>query len=377
MDKKSVCPICGEPTNCYMGNYRKDGLCRTHAKEFKDGKIIQCQKCGKWHKTNEPCDCEKSKKEFTELPTTGFDTCVACGEKTTGYAFCKNCWYKYTNEEMLDILNKKTKQPSVITIKKENPIQPSIENQNYEKCIVCGEPTNGKPQCKNCWNETKDYCDGLDKNKDLKEFRDHYFNLKDVIFRMHDFDIVKTNCNKLIAIAITNEKSNNDTLLTSTVYKDVVRLIEVKKPKVETPIPEKVTQKDEQKTNILTAIDGHKVKSSMEQLIDDVLWNSSILHSYEPDIMEITSKNKKADWFIPIIGTGLFQGIYIEYWGMTTPQYISERKEKEELYKKYDIPYIGIEKDTPKDSNTLKTILIREISRLAEERFQFMPHWKK
>lgn len=127
----------------------------------------------------------------------------------------------------------------------------------------------------------------------------------------------------------------------------------------------------------MTAIDGHKVKSSMEQLINDVLWNSSILHSYEPDIIEITSKNKKADWFIPIIGTGPRQGIYIEYWGMTTQQYLKDRQEKEELYKTNNIPYIGIEKDMPKDSSSLKTILIREISRLAEERFQFMPHWQK
>ena len=62
---------------------------------------------------------------------------------------------------------------------------------------------------------------------------------------------------------------------------------------------------------------------------------------------------------------------------MTTQQYLKDRQEKEELYKTNNIPYIGIEKDMPKDSSSLKTILIREISRLAEERFQFMPHWQK
>ena len=25
-----VCPICGEPTNVYMGNVRRDRLCRKH-----------------------------------------------------------------------------------------------------------------------------------------------------------------------------------------------------------------------------------------------------------------------------------------------------------------------------------------------------------
>lgn len=228
MDKNNVCPICGNPTNSLYGNYRKDGLCKTHAKELKDGKLIQCEKCGKFHYTSEPCDCEKSKTIFTELPSTGFNKCVVCGEKTTGYAFCKNCWSKYNYEEMLDILNKRNQSQGQNSKLFEENNQQTTDTQTYEKCIVCGEPSNGKPQCKNCWTETKDYCDGLDKNKDLKEFRDHYFNLKDVIFRMHDFDIVKTNCNKLIAIAITNERSNDDTLLTNIVYKDVIRLIEQK-----------------------------------------------------------------------------------------------------------------------------------------------------
>lgn len=37
--KNSVCPICGQPTSSYMGHERKDGLCRKHASELKEGKI--------------------------------------------------------------------------------------------------------------------------------------------------------------------------------------------------------------------------------------------------------------------------------------------------------------------------------------------------
>lgn len=43
MSKQMVCPICGEETSSYMGHYRKDGLCRKHAAEFKSGKIIQAK----------------------------------------------------------------------------------------------------------------------------------------------------------------------------------------------------------------------------------------------------------------------------------------------------------------------------------------------
>ncbi|MEG1805458.1 MAG: hypothetical protein RR327_03590, partial [Clostridia bacterium] len=105
-NEKLVCPICGEPSRVYMGNARKDRLCSKHADEYKLGKIIQCEKCGKWHNTDEKCSCEE-KEKYEELPTDGFDNCVICGEKTNGYAFCKLCWKDYSNDELLDILNGK------------------------------------------------------------------------------------------------------------------------------------------------------------------------------------------------------------------------------------------------------------------------------
>ena len=88
-----------------------------------------------------------------------------------------------------------------------------------------------------------------------------------------------------------------------------------------------------------------------------------------------TEKRKKCDWFIPIVNG---EGVYIEYWGMKTKKYLEERAEKEELYKKHNIPYIGIEADDPKkDTLTFKSNLIRDLTRLAEERYGFMPKWKK
>ena len=92
-------------------------------------------------------------------------------------------------------------------------------------------------------------------------------------------------------------------------------------------------------------------------------------------MQEIIEKRKKCDWFIPIVND---EGIYIEYWGMKTKKYLEDRAEKETLYKKYNIPYIGIEADDPKqDTLTFKSNLIRELTKLAEERFGFMPKWKR
>ena len=53
------------------------------------------------------------------------------------------------------------------------------------------------------------------------------------------------------------------------------------------------------------------------------------------------------------------------------------REKYEELYKKYDVPYIGIEKDDPKDTHSFRSTLLQEIQRKAIDTYGFMPKWKK
>lgn len=89
------CPICGEPTNVYMGNARKDRLCRKHGKELKDGLIEQCPDCGKWKKTDEECACKRKKTTTSEELT-----CIICGEPSNGKHFCFNCWNKYKDKSI-------------------------------------------------------------------------------------------------------------------------------------------------------------------------------------------------------------------------------------------------------------------------------------
>ena len=97
MNNELKCPICGEPTRVYKGNARKDKLCGTHADMLKNGKIIQCENCEKWHNTEEICECSKTKsRESNEL------TCIICGEKSNGKHFCLKCYHKY-KERAIDI----------------------------------------------------------------------------------------------------------------------------------------------------------------------------------------------------------------------------------------------------------------------------------
>lgn len=96
--KDLKCPICGEPTNCYMGNYRKDGLCLKHAKMMKNGEIKQCSDCKKWIKADENCNCkqenENKDNNYQEL------TCIVCGEPSNGKHFCFKCWNKYKDKSI-------------------------------------------------------------------------------------------------------------------------------------------------------------------------------------------------------------------------------------------------------------------------------------
>jgi len=304
------CPICGEPTNTYMGRSRNDKLCRKHAKDLKEGLITQCPDCGKWHDSKKKCACKLNKEKNQEI-----------------------------------------------------------------KCIICGELSNGKPQCYNCYKETQNHIDSLDKNSSTRKLRDHYYNLKERIIIINSLEETKKQCNRLIAIAMANKNFNDDSSLIDRVYKDVETLISKKRTDKSDIIIKKEQENDAEKGRINTAQDGHNVESDMEVRIDDILYNSFILHSYGKNVSEILEKRKKSDWFIPISNG---KGIYIEYWGMNTEKYISDRKEKEELYKKYNVPYIGIEKDDPKqDTQTFTNNLLRELRTKANEYFGFMPEWKK
>lgn len=315
MNEKSVCPICGEPTNVYMGHARKDKLCYKHGRMANDQKI--------------------------KLNDNG----------------------KYVDVNTGEVLNPKKEIP------KEEP-------KSTSTCVICGEESHGKSQCRNCYQETKEFMEVLDKNNSIRKTRDYYYNLKERIFIIKSLEETQKQCNKLIAIAMVSEQYNDDTSLIDRVYKDVETLIKNK----QAPLPndkfeDERKEKDESKSKLNRAQDGHELDSDMEVRIDDILYNAMILHSCGKSIDEITEARKKCDWYIPITGN---EGIYIEYWGMKTPKYLADRKEREELYKKHNIPYISIEQDDPKkDTQTFKSNLIRDLTNLAKKYYGFMPKWKK
>ncbi len=310
MANENKCPICGNETRRYMGNYRKDGLCGKHADMLKAEEIY----LGKdnvyyFVKTNKPVNPEQAKPA------------------------------------------KKEDAPST-----------------SGKCLVCGADTKYGDLCRDCYYQMKDYMDSFDKNKQAFELRDYYYNLKSNIYRMSNFDYVKSNCNKLIALATITKQIHKDNSLADRVNNDVKELIKAKKPKETEEKKSKESIKDEYKEELLRTEDGHRVKSQGEVVIDDMLYELHIVHCYEKKVpIDVDDQTITCDWFIPVLST--LKGIYIEYWGMSTKEYLANKDRKKKAYLENSIPLIQIEKDEYKDSQGLRDRLVQEINKLAKERY--------
>lgn len=314
MSEKFTCPICGEPTRIYMGNARKDRLCGKHADELKAGKIEQCPDCSAWINAGETCKCRtKSQKSAA----------------------------------------------------------PERQTQENKKCIVCGETAQNGPLCKDCYYEMLDVKDSFDKNQKSFQLTDYYFNLRTNIYRMKNFDYIQANCLKLMALAVLLKELYDNTSLTDRIVNDIKEIIEKKRPEEEKEKTSEFSKiQDSRKEEIKRTMDGHYVKSDAECIIDDILYSDlRILHCYEKKVpIDAEEQTIMADWFIPVHNSR--KGIYIEYWGMNTKEYLKNKERKLTAYKDHNIPLINIEKDDYKDRQGLADRLIQEINLLAKKHFK-------
>jgi len=318
MSNELTCPICGEPTNVYMGNARKDRLCRKHGIQANKGEITQCENCGKWNNAGEACSCK--------------------------------------------VVTPKT-------FAKELPKENSASDLT---CIICGEPSNGKDICKSCYAEVMNTQKDLDKNKKPWELKDYYYNLKAFIGRLKDYQEARQNLYKLYAIAWLLKKIYDDEQLANVVGADVKFLLKgIDKIK-----GLKINEQQQQNAKTIIAVadieknrasDGHICKSEGEVIIDDILFKGNVCHAYERRVKEIPSDKERsviADWFVPLGG---FDGIYIEYWGMNTKDYQDNKTEKLKLYEKYadEVKLIQIDKDDINDRQNLEDRIFSELKRFG------------
>ncbi len=79
-----TCQICGKPSGMYP-------LCKKCFILKDEGKIVKDETSGKWQLVeNEPITNNSSEK-----------TCLLCSEPATNGMFCKSCYYKYKNKNLL------------------------------------------------------------------------------------------------------------------------------------------------------------------------------------------------------------------------------------------------------------------------------------
>lgn len=104
-----ICVICGKPGFSYYP------FCKEHLELKAQGKIIKCEICGGWHYLDSACPKENttSDKVLDTSVTNEVDdqasetmSCIICGEETNGYHFCRKCYYRYRNKEILVKINK-------------------------------------------------------------------------------------------------------------------------------------------------------------------------------------------------------------------------------------------------------------------------------
>lgn len=101
------------------------------------------------------------------------------------------------------------------------------------------------------------------------------------------------------------------------------------------------------------ATDGHFTRSKAEMLIDNWLYMFEVVHAYERKLP--IEEEVYSDFYIP---TGK---VYIEYWGYeNNPKYLARKKQKKEIYKKYDFNLIELEdKDVQNLDDVLPRLLLK------------------
>jgi len=212
--------------------------------------------------------------------------------------------------------------------------------------------------------------DSIDKNMKSFEVRDYYFNLKNYIHRTY-WSQNTQNYLKLYALASIAKDIHKDSSLTDRVVKDVSDMtgnyeahksgrINDSESIATNKQSERLDLENEKTPGFLRALDGHFVRSELEQVIDNVLYTNDISHAYQKKVIGIKERSMVADWFIPIGRRG-HHGIYIEAWGIENKEdYLNNKKEKLRLYEKYNICLIEIQKDDPKDSQWLEGHILTE-----------------
>lgn len=254
-----------------------------------------------------------------------------------------------------------------------------LNHNNIEEnteCKLCGEETfNGYLYCRDCYYNIQDRMEELDKNQNPSKLKDYYYNAKDYAMRIYNDDKIYYQELTMVAIANLLSQLYDDDALSERLHKDIEKIdnnLRQKNNQLNERI--KATEKideikinnDKDKAKIKKTQDGHFVESELEIKVDDILFTNNIVHAYSVKVDEIFERTVICDWYIPVLPN---KGIYIELWGIKGDEkYNKNKKEKIQLYNKYNLKLIEIEYDELKDNTQrLKSSLVSKINMFKKE----------
>lgn len=259
----------------------------------------------------------------------------------------------YTDDEKLSQIHPQSVVNATQNRKENFVFEEKKEKENTleksQKCFICDEEIESGSICDKCKTKILQLQRNFDTKKTAQENRDHYFNLRNYLYKnMNKSDMLY---GYRFMSFIANEASRKgDKYLMERLKKDIeflklragVEMMQVvnETTKIET---EKEIKKKWSKD--FKCSDGHFVRSEGETLIDNWLFNNNIAHSYEKAVYPKNPNMfpKFCDFYLPQYK------IYIEYWGMPDEKYEKNKFEKQKIYVENNLKLINIERENLKD----------------------------
>ena len=248
-----------------------------------------------------------------------------------------------------------------------------LQRKRSTKCIICKECSMGEKLCSNCKSRLDILQNKISKtdllsyealSKHLKYTKRNVINAESNDDRIYYSTYLLAIANQLNekyymettlkeAYSLLEEYANIEFSKNEEFLKKYEINIETDKEECKLNISDKVTENDKKKDEKkFKCMDGDYVRSKAEREIDNFFFNNRIWHIYEYRYEHPITK----EWAIPDFYLPDYN-LFIEYFGLNTPEYIENREHKIKMYhsdKSINFEYLTYEDDADLNAKLLQ-----------------------